>query len=232
MTATAAAPVGEQVDAIYYQHAGRMPLVRRISFLARRRLCRLFFDVMRPAPDDRVLDVGVSDEVTVESNMLEQVYPHRANLTCASLSDGAAILHTYPGVRHTHITPHQPLPFADGSFDIVYSNAVLEHAGSAGQQRFFLSELCRVARRRFVAVPNRLFPVEHHTCLPLVHWLPKPTFRQLLRGTRYDIWSHEENLNYVSAAALRELWPAEAPVIAHSGIGLGPFRSNLVAYNP
>ncbi len=221
----------DKVDAIYYQHAGGLPFVRRISFLARQRLCRLFLDVMRPTAQDRVLDVGVSDEVNIESNMLEQIYPHRENLTCASLTDGAAILRAYPGVEHTQIVPHQPLPFADNAFDIVYSNAVLEHAGSAEQQRYFLSELCRVARRRFVAVPNRLFPVEHHTCLPVVHYLPKPVFRRLLRGTRYDAWSHEENLNYISAAGLRALWPAEPPAIACSGIGFGPFRSNLIAYN-
>ncbi|EDY19953.1 Methyltransferase type 11 [Chthoniobacter flavus Ellin428] len=221
----------DKVDAIYYQHAGSLPFVRRISFLARRRLCQLFLEVMQPQAGDRVLDVGVSDEVNVESNMLEQVYPHRENLTCASLTDGEAIRRAYPGVQHVQVTPHQPLPFADKTFDIVYSNAVLEHAGSAEQQRFFLSELCRLARRRFVAVPNRLFPVEHHTCLPVIHYLPKATFRRLLRGTRYDVWSHEENLNYVSAAELRALWPAEAPVITYSGIGLGGFRSNLVAYN-
>jgi len=221
----------DKVDAIYYQHAGSLPFVRRISFLARRRLCQLFLEVMQPQAGDRVLDVGVSDEVNVESNMLEQVYPHRENLTCASLTDGAAIRRAYPGVQHVQVTPHQPLPFADKTFDIVYSNAVLEHAGSAEQQRFFLSELCRVARRRFVAVPNRLFPVEHHTCLPVIHYLPKATFRRLLRGTRYDVWSHEENLNYISAAELRALWPGEAPVITYSGIGFGALRSNLVAYN-
>ena len=228
---TAALPQ-EKLDAIYYEHAGSMPFVRRISFLARHRLCRHFLKVMRPSPTDRVLDAGVSDEVSIEANMLEQIFPIRENLTCASLSDGSAILEAYPGVRHETIAPHQPLPFADDSFDIVYSNAVLEHAGCAEQQRFFLSELCRVARRRFVAVPNRFFPVEHHTGLPFVHWLPAAGFRRLLRGTRYDAWSREENLNYVSATALRELWPAEPPVIAHSGIGLGPLRSNLVAYNP
>jgi len=230
-TDPAVAPVEGEVDAVYYQHTGGLPFVRRISFIARRRLCQLFFEVMRPQASDRVLDVGATDEVNVESNMLEQVYPHRENMTCASLTDGEVILRAYPGVKHVQVTPHQPLPFADNSFDIVCSNAVLEHVGSAEQQRFFLSELCRVAPRRFVTVPNRLFPVEHHTCLPLIHYLPKPTFRRLLRGTRFDTWSREEYLNYVSATELREFWPAQKPVIAYSGIGLGPFRSNLVAYN-
>jgi len=224
-------PTGGKVDSVYYRDAGSMPLARRISFIARQRLCRLFMQVMRPGATDRVLDVGVSDEVDVEANMLEQIYPHRARITCASLSDGEAIVRAYPGVSHARITPHEPLPFEDGAFDIVYSNAVLEHAGSAEQQRFFLSELCRVGRRRFVAAPNPLFPIEHHTCLPLVHYLPKTAFRRLLRGTRYDVWSHEANLNYVSASELRAMWPAEPPVIAYSGIGLGDFRSNLIAFN-
>jgi SAM-dependent methyltransferase len=127
--------------------------------------------------------------------------------------------------------PHAPLPFADHAFDIVYSNAVLEHAGSAEQQRFFLSELCRVTRRRFVAVPNRWFPVEHHTGLPLINYLPKATFRRLLSKTRYAFWSHEANLNYVSADELRKMWPDGTPEIAYSGIGVGMFQSHLVAYS-
>jgi hypothetical protein len=61
--------------------------------------------------------------------------------------------------------------------------------------------------------------------------MPKSAFRRLLRGTRYDVWSHESNLNYVSASELRAMWPAEPPVITYSGIGFGDFRSNLIAFN-
>ena len=160
-----------KVDAIYYEHAGKLPLARRVSYIARRRLCQFFLETMRPGAQDRVLDVGVSDEIGIESNMLEQMFPHRENLTCASLTDGAAITRAYPGVSHVRIEPHTPLPFADHAFDIVYSNAVLEHAGSADAAALFPERVCRVARRRFVAVPNRWFPVEHHTGVPL-HQFP------------------------------------------------------------
>ena len=91
--------------------------------------------------------------------------------------------------------------------------------------------MCRLASRRFFAVPNRRFPIEHHTCLPLIHQLPRPWFRWLLRGTRYDFWSHEENLNYISASDLRAMWPTgDPPTVACVGIGFGPWKSNLVIY--
>jgi SAM-dependent methyltransferase len=221
------------VDERYYRDAGSIPLVRRISKIARCRVHDLFLQTMQPWPQARILDIGTSDETGIESNMLEQLYPHRENLTCASLTDGRTILAAYPGVRHVQIAAGAPLPFADNAFDIVYSNAVLEHAGSRARQKKFIAELCRVAPRRFLAVPNRGFPVEFHTCLPLIHYLPKTWFRRLLRHTRYDYWSHEENLNYISAAEIRTLWPdARQPMVVFAGIGLGPWKSNLIVYQP
>ena len=218
-------------DERYYRHAGSLSLARRISAIARMQVHELFMQRLAPSPKDRILDIGTSDDTGVESNMLEQLYPHPSKITCASLTDGKAILEKYKRVSHVKIQAGQPLPFDDLAFDIVYSNAVLEHAGSHDAQRRFIEEMCRVGRKRFLAVPNRLFPIEHHTCLPLVHYLPKPWFRGLLRGTRFDVWSHEENLNYVSAANLKAMWPGDiSPKVVYAGIGFGQWKSNLVAY--
>ena len=58
------------------------------------------------------------------------------------------------------------LPFADGAFDLGFSNAVVEHvAGGRDGQRQFVAELCRVAQRVFVTTPNRWFPLDPHTLL-------------------------------------------------------------------
>ena len=65
------------------------------------------------------------------------------------------------------------LPFADRSFDIVFSNAVIEHVGDIERQRLFVAEALRVGRRVFLTTPNRWFPIEVHTRLPFVHWLPE-----------------------------------------------------------
>ena len=66
------------------------------------------------------------------------------------------------------------LPFRDGSFDYVVSNAVIEHVGGPAQASSMVSESRRVARRAvFHTTPWRWSPVEVHTQLPLLHWLPR-----------------------------------------------------------
>lgn len=224
---------GASHDSRYYQYTAKSPFSLRISHLARARNYRHFAETMRPDERTEILDIGTCDELTPEANMLQQMHPHPVRITCTSIGEGAAILAAYPGVRHERIQPGAPLPFADAQFEIAFSNAVLEHVGSASSQQAFVRELCRVSRRAYIAVPNRLFPVEHHTRIPLVHWLPKSWFRAVLGRTRFAFYAREENLNHVTAAQLLDWFPTERrPAIAHTGVGLGCFRSNLVAFNP
>jgi len=217
-------------DDIYYRHAGRIGPIRRISLRARMAVYRLFMEQLRPAANTSVLDVGVSLDVSnPEANVLEQFYPHRERLVCAGIGDGAEVRKAYAGARFVQIEAHRPLPFADGEFDICYSNAVVEHVGSREQQRQFIAELCRVARRVFVVAPNRLFPIEHHTGLPFVHYLPLPAFRALLRRSPFAYWAEEAHLNPLDATDLEGLFaPGQLPEIHHAGLGIGIFKSNLV----
>ena len=65
-----------------------------------------------------------------------------------------------------------------------FSNAVIEHVGGRERQRQLVSEAIRVGRRVFITTPNRRFPVEVHTRLPLVHWLPDAISHRRLRRHR------------------------------------------------
>jgi SAM-dependent methyltransferase len=93
----------------------------------------------------------------------------------------------FPQVRTVRADGRE-LPFADGEFDVAFSNAVVEHvAGGREGQRAFIRELCRVAKRVFVTTPNRWFPLDPHTLLPLVHWLPPGQRRdRVLRARGFD----------------------------------------------
>jgi SAM-dependent methyltransferase len=75
------------------------------------------------------------------------------------------------------------LPFADGTFDVVFSNSVIEHVGTLEDQCRMANEIQRVGRRFFVQTPNRYFPIEPHFLLPLGQFLPKSFVAALLQRT-------------------------------------------------
>jgi SAM-dependent methyltransferase len=137
---------------------------------------------------------------------------------------------TFPEVTYRQIAAGEPLPFADKFFDISVSNAVLEHVGSPQNQQRFLAEQMRVARRVFITVPHRYFPVEHHTGIPFMHWTDfgfDLTCRLL--GKRH--WSQQENLILMSRKRLQARCPSGTRVeIGTTGIRLGPCSANLYLY--
>jgi SAM-dependent methyltransferase len=187
-------------------------------------------EVLQPSPTASVLDLGVtSDELYPESNFFEKWYPHRNMIMAAGVEDVWHLGKTYPGVRFVRIAGLGRLPFKDDEFDILFCNAVLEHVGGRPQQKEFLSEVFRVSKRFFLATPNRWFPVESHTHLPLVHYLPTSIHRAVLRTLGYDYYSREENLSLLSKRLLRALFPCPEHVHMRNVRIFGSV-SNLIAY--
>lgn len=215
------------VDERYYQVVPSGSLAERVLVAARDRIYADFVRRIRPQPGDRLLDAGVSDVISPAANLLERLYPHPGQITAVGLGTAMDFIKAFPPVTYQQIEPHAPMPFADQSFDIACSNAVVEHLGSTEHQRRFVAELARVARRVFITVPNRLFPVEHHTALPLAAWTD-PTFRLATKLTRRAEWSDPANLILMSPRRLRALCPpGRRGQVGISGLKLGPFSSNL-----
>ena len=58
--------------------------------------------------------------------------------------------------------------------DLVISNATIEHVGSLEDQIKMISNVIRLSKKIFIiTTPNRFHPIDFHTKLPLIHWLPK-----------------------------------------------------------
>ena len=79
------------------------------------------------------------------------------------------------------------LPFGDASFDVVFSNSVIEHLRTFERQQAFAAEVARVGKRYCVQTPNRWFPLEHHLLTPCIHYFPKRWQAPLVR--RWTVWA-------------------------------------------
>ncbi|HET9050475.1 MAG TPA: class I SAM-dependent methyltransferase [Candidatus Dormibacteraeota bacterium] len=78
----------------------------------------------------------------------------------------------------------EALPFADGAFDAVLSNEVIEHVADDAVSAREMVRVCARGGRVVVFCPNRWYPVEQHGVywrghyrfgnIPLVNYLPDP----------------------------------------------------------
>ena len=178
----------------------------RIAARVREEMFARFMRRLQPRADERVLDIGVTSDRSYESsNYFEAFYPWKDRITAAGLDDAKFLEQQFPGVTFVPADA-TALPFPAGHFDLVHSSAVLEHVGSRARQRLMLEEGLRVARRGVcLTTPNRWFPVEFHTQLPLLHWLPAGLHRQLFQKLGYGFFAEEGNLNLLSAGDMRAL---------------------------
>jgi hypothetical protein len=191
----------------------------RVSMRSRERKLQLFLDLLQPGPETSVVDVGVTDApfgAGSTDNFFEARYPWPERITAVGHTELDRFAAAFPQVRAVR-ADGRDLPFGNAEFDLGFSNAVVEHvAGGRDGQRQFVHELCRVARRVFVTTPNRHFPLEVHTLLPFVHWLPK--------GPRERLLPFDDVLDPLSAKDLAALFPYRVRVI-NTGmtlIAIGP----------
>jgi SAM-dependent methyltransferase len=195
-----------------------MKLADALSLRSRRRKLRLFLEEMDAGPTSTVVDVGV-DEISfgqeggqtgcATHNFFEELYPWPSCITAVGLHEGEGFRQRYPDVEYVQADACA-LPFADGAFDLYFSNAVIEHVGDRERQRQLIAEALRVAQRVFVTTPNRWFPIEIHTRLPLVHWLPERAAASAYRLAGRS-WAAENHL--LGPADLRSLFPVPVRVV-------------------
>jgi hypothetical protein len=137
----------------------------KLQKTSRERKFALFMQLLKPEPDHRALDIGGAD-----GSYLASLYPWPERVTVLDLS--MFLVRRVRGANAV-CADALTLPFPDGAFDLVWSNAVIEHVGDLDRQRRFAEEIRRVTDRYFVTTPWRGFPMELHYRLPMYQFVPK-----------------------------------------------------------
>ena len=89
------------------------------------------------------------------------------------------------------------------SSDLVLSNATIEHVGNSANQLQMISNIITLTKKKFILItPNRYHPIDFHTQIPFIHWLPKKIHRKILSLIGLKFYSLEENLNLLSTTDL------------------------------
>jgi ubiquinone/menaquinone biosynthesis C-methylase UbiE len=84
----------------------------------------------------------------------------------------------------------------DKSFDLVFSNSVIEHLFTKENQQKMANEVIRVGKNYFIQTPNKYFLIEPHWVFPLFQFLP---FSLKVYLTQHF------NLGHISKSTTKEL---------------------------
>lgn len=152
-------------------------LYRQIFKIWRRRRFDLFLRLVKPLPSNRLLDVGGYPGFWT-------LHPHPIKRI------DTLNVHEVPWETNTDASAHNirtlvgdgcALSMSDDSYEIGYSNSVIEHVGTWERQQQFASELRRVAKKLWVQTPAYECPIEPHYMAPFIHYLPRSFQKKTLR---------------------------------------------------
>lgn len=149
-----------------------------LPFFRRRRMAH-FAKIFCPNANTQILDIG-----GYSSNW--NLIGCRSKITLLNLDFEST---------HTSLAPPNfsfvkgdgtNLFYPDNSFDIVYSNSVIEHLYSYDKQLKFANEARRVSKNLWIQTPAKFFFVEPHLITPFIHFFPKQLQKRLIKN--FSIW--------------------------------------------
>ena len=207
----------ERVRSVAPQGSARLRMFYRllpsISVYFRRRRMMKLISILDLKPGTRVLDLGGAPAiwehvpVPLEITLL--------NLPGAVTAGEKEMLES-PGLKHHTFLVKEgdacnAVEFADHSFDLVFSNSVIEHVGPPGKQAEFAREVARLGKAYWVQTPSKWFPIEAHSGMPYYWLYPEAMRRALMNNWRKRLpgwWAdYISTTRVLSRQRMSELFP-------------------------
>ncbi len=95
--------------------------------------------------------------------------------------------------------------FKNNSFDIVFSNSVIEHLYTFENQKKMAKEVLRIGKKHIIQTPNKYFFIEPHYIIPFFQFIPKKIQLKILTKTkisRLKKWDEKFAKQYVNEIRL------------------------------
>ena len=172
----------------------------------------------------RILDAGCG--VGMYTEQFRRFSPHVTGVEI-DLTVARQARSRLPGIV---VTPAEALPFADASFDVVFSHEVIEHVRDDHQAAAEMVRVTAPGGRIVMFCPNRYYPFEthghywrgkyHFGNTPMINYLPDPLRNWLAPHVRA-----------YSGGALKALFGDHGVRVLHHSI-IYPGFDNVVARNP
>ena len=147
----------------------------------------------------RILDVGGLESFWVNRNY------HLKNDVHITLLNLEAVSSKYPNMTSMIGDATNLLHCPDNSFDVVFSNSVIEHLYTKNNQEKMANEIRRVGKYYFVQTPNKYFIIEPHYLLPGFQFLSPRIKYFLLTKTplsRGKFWDKQFAQQYIDEIRL------------------------------
>ena len=106
--------------------------------------------------------------------------------------------------------------FEKNSFDIVFSNSVIEHLSNLENQKKMAFEVLRIGKKHIIQTPNKKFFIEPHYLLPFFQFIPKKLQFTILTKTklsRLKTWDKKfanqylDEIRLMTKKELNEIFP-------------------------
>ena len=171
----------------------------KILLKKRREILILLKDFLNDKEIKDILDVGSTEDDSNESSnyLIKNLGEDKSY---KSISDQSITSNFFSKVLKKSITDNfTKNEIKNFQSDLVISNATIEHVGNFENQIKMCDNVINLSKKYFIIMtPNRFHPLEFHTKIPLIHWLPKKIHRKILKLFGLKFFAEEKNLNLLS----------------------------------
>lgn len=204
-------------------------ILKKILLHSRINIFKIFVENVKFNKSSKILDVGTTPILEPHENMIFYQYRWKNNITGFSNQNCNILKKKFKSNKFIK-GDAKNIKIKKNTFDISFCSATIEHVGSYANQKKLVSELFRVSRNYvFLTTPNRSFPFDFHTKLPLIHLLPKYMHRKILKVIGLNYFASEKNLNLLFSKDIericRELKITDYKIIYNKFIFL---KSNII----